>query len=44
MKSYEMQSPTTAGYTLDEMRTGERTAAAKLKWVVIVDPALGRST
>jgi hypothetical protein len=29
-----------AGYTPDEMRTGERTAAAKLKWVVIVDRSL----
>ncbi len=28
------------GYTPDEMSTGERTGAAKLKWVVIVDRAL----
>jgi hypothetical protein len=33
MNSYEMQSSMAAGYTPDEMRTGERTAAAKLKWV-----------
>ena len=28
------------GYTPDEMSTGERTGAAKLKWVVIVDWSL----
>src|SRR5579871_1514479 len=28
------------GYSPDEMSTGERTGAAKLKWVVIVDEAL----
>jgi Protein of unknown function (DUF2000) len=28
------------GYAADEMNTGERTGAAKLKWVVIVDEAL----
>jgi hypothetical protein len=28
------------GYTPDEMSTGERTGAANLKWVVIVDKAL----
>ena len=28
------------GYTPDEMSTGERTGAAKLKWVVIVDRSL----
>jgi hypothetical protein len=28
------------GYAPDEMSTGERTAAAKLKWVVIVDRSL----
>lgn len=28
------------GYAPDEMTTGERTGAAKLKWVVIVDEAL----
>src|SRR5277367_353497 len=28
------------GYTPEEMRTGERTGAAKLKWVVIVDRSL----
>jgi hypothetical protein len=28
------------GYTADEMGTGERTGAAKLKWVVIVGKAL----
>jgi len=33
--TYEIQ-----GYTPDEMSTGEKTGAAKLKWVVIVDKAL----
>jgi len=33
--SYEIQ-----GYTSDEISTGEKTGAAKLKWVVIVDAAL----
>ncbi|MFY9928396.1 MAG: DUF2000 domain-containing protein [Streptosporangiaceae bacterium] len=37
MTTYETQS---CGYTPDEMSTGERTGAAKLKWVVIVDEAL----
>jgi hypothetical protein len=31
---------TVHGYSPDEMSTGERTGAAKLKWVVIVDQAL----
>jgi hypothetical protein len=35
MEVHEVQ-----GYAADEMRTGERTGAAKLKWVVIVDQAL----
>ena len=37
MTTYETPS---YGYTPDEMSTGERTGAAKLKWVVIVDRAL----
>ena len=43
MNSYDAQagvSHAVHGYTPDEMRTGERTGAAKLKWVVIVDQAL----
>src|SRR5260370_26517915 len=43
MNSYEAQagvSQAAHGYTPDEMRTGERTGAAKLKWVVIVDQSL----
>jgi hypothetical protein len=35
VETYEIQ-----GFTPDEMSTGERTGAAKLKWVVIVDKAL----
>src|SRR3954451_18475012 len=31
---------TVHGYSPDEMSTGERTGAAKLKWVVIVDQSL----
>ena len=40
---YEIQdgaAPAAHGYAPDEIRTGERTGAAKLKWVVIVDRAL----
>jgi hypothetical protein len=43
MSTYEMQAgPSLAahGYAPDEMSTGERTGAAKLKWVVIVDQSL----
>jgi hypothetical protein len=43
MDSYDAQasaSQAAHGYTPDEMRTGERTGAAKLKWVVIVDQSL----
>src|SRR5579872_7273997 len=43
MSTYEMQAgPSLAahGYAADEMSTGERTGAAKLKWVVIVDQSL----
>ncbi len=43
METYEIQdgmSQVPHGYTPDEMSTGERTGAAKLKWVVIVDRSL----
>jgi hypothetical protein len=43
MSTYEIQSGTDQaahGYAPDEMSTGERTGAAKLKWVVIVDQSL----
>src|SRR5712664_1040981 len=43
MKTYEIQDgmgQAPYGYAPDEMRTGERTGAAKLKWVVIVDQSL----
>ncbi len=43
MNAYEIQdeaAPAAHGYAPDEMRTGERTGTAKLKWVVIVDQAL----
>ncbi len=43
MKTYDVQDReghAAPGYTPDEMRTGERTGAAKLKWVVIVDRSL----
>jgi hypothetical protein len=43
MKTYEIQDgmgQAPYGYAPDEMRTGERTGAAKLKWVVIVDRSL----
>jgi hypothetical protein len=36
----ENDSQAAHGYSPDEMSTGERTGAAKLKWVVIVDEAL----
>ena len=39
METYEIQNgkrQAAHGYTPDEIRTGERTGAAKLKWVVIV--------
>jgi hypothetical protein len=35
-----MEAHDTRGYAPDEMSTGERTGAAKLKWVVIVDRSL----
>src|SRR6476646_11224527 len=43
MNMYEVQSgssQTAHGYSPDEMSTGERTGAAKLKWIVIVDHSL----
>jgi hypothetical protein len=43
MNTYEIQPGTgqaAHGYAPDEMSTGERTGAAKLKWVVIVDQSL----
>jgi hypothetical protein len=43
MSTYEVQDEShqaAHGYAPDEMNTGERTGAAKLKWVVIVDRAL----
>ncbi len=43
METYEVQGGVTRevpGYTPDEMRTGERTGAAELIWVVIVDGSL----
>jgi hypothetical protein len=43
MDSYDAQTGASQaghGYTPDEMRTDERTGAAKLKWVVIVDQSL----
>src|SRR5438552_10620594 len=43
MSTYEIQAgvrPAAHGYAPDEMSTGERTGAAKLKWVVIVDQSL----
>ncbi len=43
METYEVQGEAAGevhGYTPDEMSTGERTGAAKLKWVVIVDRSL----
>ena len=45
METYEVQDGARRevhGYTPDEMSTGERTGAAKLKWVVIVDRSLTR--
>ena len=43
MNTYETQpgeGQAAHGYAPDEMSTGERTGAAKLKWVVIVDQSL----
>ena len=43
MDTYEVQpgaGQAAHGYAPDEMSTGERTGAAKLKWVVIVDQSL----
>ena len=43
MSTYEIQAgvgPAAHGYAPDEMSTGARTGAAKLKWVVIVDESL----
>jgi len=43
METYERRSEAGGevhGYRPDEMSTGERTGAAKLKWVVIVDRSL----
>ena len=43
METYEVQGEANHevhGYAPDEMSTGERTGAAKLKWVVIVDRSL----
>jgi hypothetical protein len=43
MNMYEVQPGAVQaahGYAPDEMSTGERTGAAKLKWVVIVDQSL----
>ena len=43
METYEVQGEANYevhGYAPDEMSTGERTGAAKLKWVVIVDRSL----
>ena len=43
METYEIQDgkgQAAHGYAPDEMRTGDRTGAAKLKWVVIVDRSL----
>ena len=43
MSTYGVQndgSRAVHGYVPEEMNTGERTAAAKLKWVVIVDKSL----
>jgi hypothetical protein len=43
MDTYEVRDETSQaayGYSPDEMSTGERTGAAKLKWVVIVDAGL----
>jgi Protein of unknown function (DUF2000) len=43
METYEVQNGESRvghGYASDEMSTGERTGAAKLKWVVILDQSL----
>jgi Protein of unknown function (DUF2000) len=40
MNAYDVQDRAGHGYAPDEMSTGERTGAAKLKWVVIVEESL----
>jgi hypothetical protein len=40
MNAYDVQDNVGHGYAPDEMSTGERTGAAKLKWVVVVDESL----
>jgi hypothetical protein len=40
MNVYDIQESADHGYAPDEMSTGERTGAAKLKWVVIVNESL----
>jgi len=40
VNAYDIQDNADRGYTPDEMSTGERTGAAKLKWIVIVDESL----
>jgi hypothetical protein len=40
MNAYDVQDRVGYGYAADEMSTGERTGAAKLKWVVIVEESL----
>jgi hypothetical protein len=40
MNAYDIQDDVDRGYTPDEMNTGDRTGAAKLKWVVVVDESL----
>jgi hypothetical protein len=40
MNAYDIQEEAGHGYTPDEISTGERTGAAKLKWVVVVDESL----
>jgi len=42
MNAYDVRDSTHRGYAPDEMSTGERTGAAKLKWVVVVDESLSR--
>jgi hypothetical protein len=37
---YDIQDNADRGYTPAKMNTGERTGAAKLKWVVVVDKSL----
>ena len=40
VNAYGIQDNADRGYTPDEMNTGGRTGAAKLKWVVVVDKSL----